>query len=146
MTLALTFVELDYSAVARAWHTSCARNLVWVQTPGDFTYHALSRQDAEKAIQSVVPLPLVYDRDRRNCSEFAELMRSEVWRKTGWRGVGLLCDYGGQHWYCIVLIVENGVPEFLLVEPQSGKFVEKGDPTYEGSAESYDCEKGWVLL
>lgn len=140
---------LQFQAFTRAelepvFHESILRYLMWGIASDSFA--ALSRDQAEEAIRSVYPLPIKYDPISRNCQKFAEVLRYRVWEETGWEGIGIVCDYDGGHWYNVALLHEDRKPFFELLEAQTGKWVKKGDPLYEGSTERYDCTNGWLLL
>ena len=135
------FTRLELEA---AWHESPMRFLMWGLAKN--SRPALPRAEAERLIQSVYPLPLKYDYEKRNCDEFAEMLRHQLWQQTGWRGMGIICSYKGNHWFNCALLVEDRKPLYELVEPQNGKFVTPGDETYPGSGEFYDVTEGWLML
>ena len=130
--------------LVRAYHRSIINRMVWGISRN--VHEAVSRDVAEQLIKSVFPLPLKYDREKRNCDEFAEMLRYQVWQQTGWRGLGLVCDYKGRHWYNVALLELDGRPDFELVESQTGDFVKPGDKINSGGDASYDCQRGWVML
>ena len=133
------------SELTQAFHESPLNRLIWGIVKNE--HEALPRDEAYKLIRSVYPLPLTYDPIKRNCDEFAEMLRWRVWQETGWRGVGIVCDYGGYHVYNAVLLVGKcGKLEFALVEPQTGEFVTPGSSFHDLNKERYDLQKGWLML
>ena len=137
-------MQFTRTQIEAAYFTSPLRNLTWgIARNG---HEALPRGQAERLIQSVYPLPVTYDFGRRNCDEFAEMLRYQVWIRHGWRGIGLVCDYDGYHWYNCALLHENDKPVFDILEPQTGKWVKPGEATMPGSNECYDLKRGWVML
>ena len=137
----IKFTRPDLEA---AFHESPLQHLIWGLVR--YELEALPRDEAERLIQSVYPLPLEYDTVRRNCDEFAEMLRWRVWQETGWRGIGIICDYDGRHMYNCALLVEDDAPAFELVEPQTGEFVVPGSTFHELNAERYDLQRGWLML
>lgn len=126
------------------WHESPLKLLMWGLAKNEHV--ALPREEAASLIRAVYPLPLEYDYEKRNCNEFAELLRHKVWEASGWHGLGLVCSYSGWHWFNVALLEEGGKPVYELVEPQTGQFVLPGAPTSIGSPESYCLKEGFVLL
>ena len=127
-----------------AFHESPLKHLIWGIVRNE--HEAKPRDEALKLIQSVYPLPLKYNHETRNCDEFAEMLRWRVWQETGWRGIGIICDYDGRHMYNMALLVDDSRPVFELVEPQTGEFVVPGSDFHKLNAERYDLQRGWLML
>ncbi len=131
----LTQAHFDGPCAALSWHI--VKNEHEAHTPDE----ALRRiQIARQRIW------FTYDNERRNCDEFAEALRYLVWKHTGWRGIGYVIDYDGQHCYNVALCHDGKKPLFRLVEPQTGQFVVAGAQTYPGSPESYHLQRGALIL
>ena len=127
-----------------AFRASPLRLVTWViaQEDGQF---ALPRPVIENMVQQVaIHRTLRYEPERRNCSDFAELLRYAIWMRFGWRGIGYVIDYSGKHCYNVALSYEGDTPEFLLIEPQSGRFVEPGAEWRPG--ETYKLERAFLIL
>ena len=120
------------------------KNITWGIVKN--AHYGLPREVVCELLREIYPLPLLYNHERRNCDEFAELLRYVLWRLFGWRGMGYLCDYNGHHCYNVALLVaQDGGPEFSLVEPQIGQFVLPGTVATK-NIERYDLQKGWLML
>ena len=109
-------------------------------------HYSLPEDLALEIIQATKTHEMEYDFERRNCDDFAEELRYRVRKLSGWRGIGIICDYGGYHWYnCALLHDAEGQPYFQLVEPQTGQFVNPGE-SRGGDSGCYDLQNGWLML
>ena len=130
--------------VLAAFRESALASLIVVPTRE--TYHAATRKEALRMVRQAGVHEIPYTGEG-NCADYAELLRFRVWQQSGWRGLGLVCDFGGRHVYnCAVLIDDNGGPDVPILEPQTGRFAVPGSLLRHGGVESYDCRRGVVWL
>ena len=83
----------DRSELVQAYRASALNQITWGIVKNQ--HWALPRDLALDLIRATKVHEIPYDPRKRNCDEFAELLRYRVWRMFGWRGVGFICDYEG---------------------------------------------------
>ena len=134
-------VEVTYkrAELEAAWLNQI-KNITWAIVGNE--HIAYPKADILRMVKAV-RFPFEYDPVKRNCSEFAEYLRYAVWQQFGWRGIGYVIDYDGLHCYNVALSIG---PEFLLIEPQTGQFVGRGDLCRGSKHERYDMQRGVVIL
>ena len=76
-----------------------------------------------------------YLAERRDCDDFAGVVKYRAAFDFGLNGVGFVNDYRAQHAYCALLVSEG--PDqcrIVLLEPQTGRMFTDTDPHHQMSA------------